>query len=246
MSGSDVCELLAWDSEFFGLRIGRVRAGVMTRELSAAIEAEAARARLDCLYFLADADQPGSVGLAEGAGFRLVDVRVELDLHFAPAADPTPGMPPLRLATPADAAILRAIARVSHRDSRFYQDGNFARERCDALYETWIDRSMQGWADAVLVAEQDGVAVGYITCSRRADGVGQIGLLGVEGRAHGAGHGTRLVRAALDWFQAAGCPRVIVVTQGRNVAAQRLYQRGGFKTSRMQLWWHRWFGAPHP
>jgi ribosomal protein S18 acetylase RimI-like enzyme len=33
---------------------------------------------------------------------------------------------------------------------------------------------------------------------------------------------------------------VSVVTQGRNVAAQRLYQRAGFVTASTQLWYHRW------
>jgi len=32
-----------------------------------------------------------------------------------------------------------------------------------------------------------------------------------------------------------------VVTQGRNLAAQRLYQRNGFVTASLQLWYHRWF-----
>jgi hypothetical protein len=32
-----------------------------------------------------------------------------------------------------------------------------------------------------------------------------------------------------------------VVTQGRNVAAQRTYQGAGYRTSRTSLWFHRWF-----
>ena len=32
-----------------------------------------------------------------------------------------------------------------------------------------------------------------------------------------------------------------VVTQGRNVAAQRLYQSAGFRTAAVQLWHHCWF-----
>ena len=32
-----------------------------------------------------------------------------------------------------------------------------------------------------------------------------------------------------------------VVTQGGNVAAQRVYQHAGFRTARTELWYHRWF-----
>jgi ribosomal protein S18 acetylase RimI-like enzyme len=34
---------------------------------------------------------------------------------------------------------------------------------------------------------------------------------------------------------------VQVVTQGRNYAAQRLYQRCGFVTRKTELWYHKWF-----
>jgi hypothetical protein len=34
---------------------------------------------------------------------------------------------------------------------------------------------------------------------------------------------------------------VLVVTQGRNYAAQRLYQRNQFRTCEVQLWYHKWY-----
>lgn len=245
MHPSEACQLLEWDSSFFSLRIGRVKAGELTRELLGAIEREAGQRQLDCLYFLAEPDRYESLALALHSGFRLVDVRTTLDLRALQQAE-IAEEPLLRNAEPADSAALRAIARISHRDSRFYQDPHFPRARCDALYETWIDNSLAGWADAVLISEQDGMAAGYVTCRREDHGEGAIGLLGVEPRAQGAGHGARLVRGALAWLRAAGCARATVVTQGCNIRAQRLYQRCGFKTARVQLWLHRWFGPQGP
>jgi ribosomal protein S18 acetylase RimI-like enzyme len=55
------------------------------------------------------------------------------------------------------------------------------------------------------------------------------------------GVGRKLVVASLGWFDAHGADRVTVVTQGRNIAAQRLYQRCGFLTRSTGLWYHRWF-----
>jgi ribosomal protein S18 acetylase RimI-like enzyme len=43
-----------------------------------------------------------------------------------------------------------------------------------------------------------------------------------------------------------GVQRVSVVTQGRNVAAQKLYQSCGFTTCSVQLWYHWWLEAASP
>jgi ribosomal protein S18 acetylase RimI-like enzyme len=51
---------------------------------------------------------------------------------------------------------------------------------------------------------------------------------------------------ALDWFAQQQVDTVTVVTQGRNIAAQALYQRRGFITQSQQLWYHKWFRRPEP
>ncbi len=142
----------------------------------------------------------------------------------------------------ADLPALKAIARTVHHDTRFYFDPRFPRERCDALYETWIEKSCGGYADLVLVADLHGAAVGYCSCHRRGN-EGQIGLFGVHADYHGQGVGSQLIREALRWFIEQGLERAAVTTQGRNIAAQRLYQKHGFMTQAVQLWYHRWFTA---
>ncbi len=243
MGASALCEYLDWDSEFFGVRIARV----FSRRLDAAAVRRILKwcdaASIACLYFLADAGDPATVQHAEANGFRLVDVRVTLDRRLGDAsreeAARRDGV--VRTARPADVPELRAIARVSHHDSRFYQDGGFPALRCDALYETWIERSCNGYADTVLVADFDGRPAGYVSCHRREVGLGQIGLFAVGPDFQGRGLGRALVTAALGWFAAQGLRDVLVVTQGRNAKAQRLYQRCGFLTKEVGLWYHRWF-----
>jgi dTDP-4-amino-4,6-dideoxy-D-galactose acyltransferase len=155
-----------------------------------------------------------------------------------------PGHSPLatwsiRPSKPEDIPALRSLAGVSHRDTRFFFDPNFPRGRCVELYQTWIEKSCNGYADAVLVAELDSSVVGYITCKLLGDGRGQIGLVGVGARVQGRGIGQGLVKAGLGWFAERGADQVIVVSQGRNISAQRLYQRCGFLTQSVQLWYHR-------
>ena len=220
-------ELLDWDSEFWGVRVARVE------------DADAddwARANaVDVAYLLVDGSDAAAAQRAEQRGFRVMDVRVELEVS------PVRSEQPVRKHREADIELLRAIARTSHEDTRFYADPGFPRERCGALYDTWIRRSCEGWADVVLVADREGRPAGYVAMHRRG-GSGSIGLIGVDAAARGRGVGEALVRGALDWCAREGLERCSVVTQGRNVAAQRLFQRCGFRTSSVALWFHKWFG----
>jgi len=226
---SDRGRVLDWDSEFWGVRIAEVDGP----------DAEAwARANaVACAYLLVAAEDAAAAHRAEEHGFRLMDVRVELDAEAA--TDAPQGIRPH---SDADVERLRQIARTNHADTRFYADQRFPRERCDELYDTWVRRSAEGWADALLVADADGAPAGYVSVHER-EGHGSIGLIGVDPEARGRGLGAELVRGALAWCSGHGLPECRVVTQGRNVGAQRLFQRCGFRTRSVGLWFHRWFDA---
>lgn len=246
-AGESTCRLLEWDSQFFGMRIARLVQPRLSLVDWPDIAGECAAQRIDCLYFLVDAGDVDSIRSAEQGGFDCVDIRLtfedapvgRLELITPPSGDVT-----LRLFEEHDLPALQAIARVSYRDTRFYADPHFNPSRCDALYETWIEKSCHGRDDAVIVAVCDGRPVGFITCSLTARD-GSIGLVGVAAEARGRSIGRLLVEAAQRWFQSHGAARVMVVTQGRNLAAQRLYQRCGFLTQSVQLWFHRWFEHEH-
>jgi dTDP-4-amino-4,6-dideoxy-D-galactose acyltransferase len=185
---------------------------------------------------------PDTIRLAEDNRFHLVDIRVTLECHLNTALVGKSDLhESIRPFTPDDIPALRSIARESHHDSRFYHDPHFPKSLCDKLYETWIENSCNGYADAVLVAELDRQPVGYITCRKLDQTTGQIGLLGVHGDLQGRGLGQSLVREALRWFSEYNIGIISVVTQGRNCQAQRVYQQCGFMTYALQLWFHRWF-----
>jgi len=151
---------------------------------------------------------------------------------------------PVRPAATADLPRLRRIAAASHRDSRFHHDRHFDRRRCDALYAGWIETSCADPAGVVLVAaaaDPAGPPAGYVTGTIGEDGEGRIGLFAVAADARGRGVGGALIAAVLDWFAGRGADPVSVVTQGRNVRAQRLYQRFGMRTRSVEPWFHRWW-----
>jgi dTDP-4-amino-4,6-dideoxy-D-galactose acyltransferase len=242
MSASGPCLFLPWDTGFFGVRIGRVAGNRLSDSLVSEIERWTEAELIDCLYFLADFSDAETIRIAEMRGFRLTDVRVTLDLKLPRTLTaPVKYDPAIRHAVPEDAKALKAIARLGHTDSRFFFDGRFPKERCADLYETWIETSLGGYADTVFTADDGGRAAGYVSCHLDGPRKGRIGLVGVAAEARGRGLATGLTRAALHWFEHEGVERVSVVTQGRNVSAQRLYQSCGFTTCSVQLWYHRWF-----
>jgi dTDP-4-amino-4,6-dideoxy-D-galactose acyltransferase len=243
MEAGSLCQYLDWDSDFFGFRIARITVNRLSQKAVERIMMWCDSSSIDCVYFLADADDEGTVRLAEDNQFRFVDIRVTLEkqLDGIPVVGDRDIEGVMRLCRPDDLPALRAIARVSHRDSRFYYDPSFPASLCDALYETWIEKSCNGYADAVLVAEIEGRPIGYLSCHLLDQTEGQIGLFGVGADSQGQGLGQKLLNGSLCWFAEQGVRQVRVVTQGRNCKAQRLYQRCGFLTRSVQLWYHRWF-----
>jgi len=236
----EICTYLDWDSRFFERRIARLnRQRLDPASLRDALEWCKSN-RIECLYFLADSDHATTSCLAEQNGFQQTDVRITLERTLMESDVATFTQKDVRLARPEDAAALRAIARTTHRDSRFYYDQQFKREKCDLFYETWIENSIAGFAQAVLVVEVSANPVGYITCHLK-EGESQIGLAGIAEKYQKMGLGGKLTEGFLAWSAQKGARRSTVVTQGRNIRAQRLYQRHGFVIESVKLWYHRWF-----
>ncbi|HSN68756.1 MAG TPA: hypothetical protein VLV48_05890, partial [Thermoanaerobaculia bacterium] len=147
-------EFLAWDSEFFGVRIGRVTAPRLDAEAFARVDEWRRSQTLDCIYCLVDPGDRVSIRTAETQGFRLVDLRVDLRRSFAGAAPLAASREP-RPAAESDIPVLTSIARAAHRDSRFFFDERFDPARAEDLFATWIEKSCRGWADRVFVLESD-------------------------------------------------------------------------------------------
>lgn len=233
----EACELLSWDTDFWGFRIARA-----LRDDPDAIDEWCRSHDIRCVYLLAAPHRGDALGRA---GFDEVDARVTfarapVPLSREPGSSARGGVE-IRPSEPDDVERLRAIAAMSHTDSRFYADPGFPNERCDEFYQTWITNSCDGYAREVLVAVEGGAPVGYVTC-HRADDVGSIGLIAVDDAHRGRGIGRQLTDAALDWAAREGCARMEVVTQGRNEAARGLYLRCGFTVADEQTWFHKWYG----
>lgn len=244
MSETPICDYLRWDSEFFGKRIARFRGGSLTAESGRALEAYCKMESIDCVYLLADSPDMKTVRVAESQGFSLMDVRMTFS-HDLSAARLTKSKAsvPIRPGDENDYAQLRGIAGAVFEGTRFFMDEKLC-AKAPELYRIWVEKSLQGDAE-VLVSESDlggGGISGFITCDIDGEAqTGTIGLVGVDSAHRGKGIGRLLVEAVLTRAAAQGLQFVQVVTQGRNLPAQALYQRTGFVSSSVQLWFHKWY-----
>jgi ribosomal protein S18 acetylase RimI-like enzyme len=240
-------EKLAWDTDFFSIPIGRINASVLDTDAVTVILADAREQGIRCLYFEADPNDLTTVLSVEKNSFHLVDVRVVLEHPFKNRPAPSllyPISSELCI-TPAKASDLPRLEEISvevGQFSRYNFDENFAPGDDKRLYRVWIKNSLAGFADAVFVARwggENGDAIGLITCTAR-HGISHIQLAGVHHEYRQKGVGTALVQAALDWSRELDVEKMQVVTQARNVSAQRLYQQMGFFTKSMTLFYHKW------
>ena len=234
---------LEWDSELFGRRIARFEGHCFTGADAEATQRLCAERAIDCVYLLLDAADTASIAAAQRCGARFVDIRMTLEAPVSESEDRVSGhhaAGEIRPAAERDVPALRRLAAISHRDTRFYTDSRFDPDRVDLLYQTWIEKSCHGYADAVFVMDGADGTQGYVTCHLDEGPTGRIGLIAVGPDLQGRGGGARLLQTARGWFIRAGCGSWRVATQGANARALRLYQAYGFRTTAVQVWFHLW------
>jgi ribosomal protein S18 acetylase RimI-like enzyme len=109
-------------------------------------------------------------------------------------------------------------------------------------YAWFLGTQMAEPEATVLVAEGDGVVVGYTFAAlepqswkdlREAAGFIHDLLVVEEARGHGVG--TRLLEEAAAWLEARGAPRVMLGTAHANQAAQALFLRAGFRPTMIEM-----------
>jgi len=241
------CELLEWDSEHFGFPIARVTADTLTPQSAEAIEDWCSDHGIRCLYFLADSNGAEAARIAADHGYRVVDVRVTMRRSLEDIDEVPPGGPEnltIRGITEAEHEYVRSLAARSHRGSRFYFDGGFSTERCDALYEAWMERGLRDPERTVRIPLVDGDPAGYhllapLGPERESEGE----LTAVDPRYHRKG----IYRALhVSWFRLSAARGAVASTcpmSARNIASLRLHDQLGFLTEKVEVWHHKWFGG---
>lgn len=117
-----------------------------------------------------------------------------------------------------------------------------ATPRTEHGYASWLRSQLAVRDVVILVAERNGAVIGYAYAG--IEGPDYMALRGPAGVLHdlvvdpahrGHGVGRMLLDAAESALAARGAPRVILSTAARNVAAQRLFERAGFRPTMIEM-----------
>ncbi|TAN38419.1 MAG: GNAT family N-acetyltransferase [Verrucomicrobia bacterium] len=229
--------VLDWDSQWFGIPIGRADLPKITAASAAAVDAWARRQGLKCVYVF---EENGIQANESFAGFKPMDIRVEYELDPAVLAKgPSDASFSMR---PDEQEAVCSLARQLFTATRFSRDAGFPPARVRELYAEWVRRDSAGCVPGCRVIRADNEIIGFVT--GRTDSTdatrGSIGLLGVAEAYRGRGLGAKLLDYVCRAFVKTGVKRVTVVTQEINTAACHLYEHGGHVIAR-GCWYHRWY-----
>jgi GNAT superfamily N-acetyltransferase len=244
-SAAAPCELLEWDSEHFGFPIARIAGTTLTESSAEAADAWCLDQGVRCLYFVADADEPETGRVAAAHGFRMVDTRIIVRRSYDGLLDLPAGPEEVttREATEEDLDYARRLAARSHHASRFYFDGGFPEDRCDALYEAWVERAARDPERRLLIPVVDGEPIGYnvaapIGPDREAYGE----LVAIDERHRGKGYGRAMLFGGYRHGAEFGARTHKGTLSHRSLVNIRLHEKLGFLTDEINIWHHKWFG----
>jgi ribosomal protein S18 acetylase RimI-like enzyme len=152
----------------------------------------------------------------------------------------------IRRATAADLPALGRLGAILMRahhefdEQRFIAPGR-APERG---YAAFLGGQLDDDEAVVFVAESraSGEVVGYVyaglepmSWKELRDAAGFIHDVAVDSSARRAGAATALLEAAIEWLRSRGAPRVMLWTAEKNVDAQRLFARLGFRRTMVEM-----------
>jgi GNAT superfamily N-acetyltransferase len=231
----------------------RERFGVVAARCSAASRQELGQVLDFCrahgvelLVLRCEAADYATVHAIESSGGRLMDTLVYYERCTSkdtPAQEP--GAIVIRSMVPGDAEHVRNVAAAAFEGyvGHYHADPRLDRAKADETYADWAYRSClyREAAQHVLVAEEAGAIVGFLTLRLNHPDESEIVLNGVLPAAQRHGVYRRLLGAAIVWSRAEGAQRIIVSTQLTNTRAQKAWTRMGFEPSHAFYTFHLWF-----
>jgi len=209
----------------------------------------AKRAFCELMIARVDAQDMALVQAFERSSYVACDVLVTYSLKPREVVPADVGDLELRDGRVNDADWMARISAEAFSFSHYFNSPWVNRRSAEEVVKKWINNSIVGYADRVLIAEREGKPVGYITVRSKSVCEGYkmstIDLIAVDQSARGQGVGRILTSTAIathkeevsSWY---------VGTQAQNSAACRMYESVGFRQASLSATFHKLLGEKVP
>ena len=150
----------------------------------------------------------------------------------------------VRPATPTDVPTIGRLGALLVREHHDFDPQRFiaATPQTEKGYGSFLGTQLEEPTIVILVAEREGEVIGYTYSG--IEGTDYMSLRGPAGVMYDIvvdpdhrqqGIGRMLVDATLEALKSKGAPRVVLSTAERNAAAQRLFDRAGFRRTMIEM-----------
>jgi len=239
-------KLLDFDTRLFGFKVAMFMGKRLGGESSKRLIKECKDRGIRCCFAELDINDFVTLNMSAKDGFVISDIRMtfEKDLCNYRLRDNKglKGYVIDKVIMNRDLPYLEALSGELSLTSRFEFDNNFPAGMAGRLYKTWMRNSIdKKTAGGMFIAREIKTRnpAGVITYKRYAD-YGKIVLFVVGQKHRRKGLGFRLLNRVSLCFKEAGIGKIRVVTESKNIPAQRLYEKNGFLTHSVSAFFHLW------
>jgi ribosomal protein S18 acetylase RimI-like enzyme len=237
-------KLVDWDSQLFGFPIAALNTAKLTADIMSLAATEIAQQKIHMLQYLCPCDDIDSIYQAEVEMFHFVDARLTyqkklVSLDIAP--EKKDGIY-FGIANESHIPELMIISESLYQDTRYYADQHFPRDKVHVLHKTWLANAVHGKFDHICYCLFiDNNPIGFCSVRYNNQHTATLGLFGIAKEHQRKSLGNYLLQLACADLFSKGYKEILVVTQGKNYGAQRTYQSNGFKSLKVEMWYHKWF-----
>jgi len=233
---------LAWDSRFFGIKIGKVITFGRRASANLIVDVikQARRENYKCLYSEIPVEKLFLLKDILKNNFLLVDFKVILQktLEFKKLKRPA-GVQNAQK----DAGYFTDLIGIADQVamfSRYSRDPRFGKIQAKRLYREWLRKSFfSHFSDHFLIYKNKGIPAAFLTI-RIKKHIPFIDLIGVSKKMRGKGIGGKLLSSIEQELYKKGFRQLRVVTQGENKNALIFYEQKGFRVEKITIFFHKW------
>ena len=223
-------ENLEWDSDFFGISIGKLIIGENFKNQIIDLSSNS----YDLIYIFSE-----SILTGLDKEIKLIDVKVNF-VKTLLSVNSNEDCKEFNSELHSYKELL-SLAYLSGIYSRFKLDNKFKNDDFNRLYKIWLDRSIEKIiADHILIEVIDEEIAGFVTLKFHKKNFGQIGLIAVNPKFQGRKIASKLIQACENLCLKNNIGKLIVETQLDNKPAMSLYKHSKFSIQNQQFIYHFW------